>query len=175
MPKQIKLDKVSYIKGELENVDGFVLADFKGLNIKELDGLRKDVKKEGGLSKIEKNTLIQKAFEEQKIEGLDDYLKKNTIMFYSKEDALKILKSLVDYSKANKKFIIKGGYYDGKAFDEEGVKALSSLPGKKELLSMVVGSVNGVISSFVGTLNSVMTTFVGTVEALEKKKESEGK
>jgi len=170
MPKQEKVQLVESIKEKIKGIDGLVLANFKGMTVLQLDTLRRKVESEGGQSKIIKNTILEKVFESSNIKGLDSYLKENTILFYSKDDVLKILKPLADCSKANDKFIIKAGYLDGQAFDKEGVLAMSKMPGRKELLSMVVGSINGVISSFVGTLNSVLTTFVGTIEALEKKK-----
>jgi len=64
---------------------------------------------------------------------------------------------------------LKGVYFDGRFFEKKDVEALSKLPSRKELLAMVVGSLQGVISSFVGTLNGVLTTFVGTIQAIEDK------
>ncbi len=171
MPKQEKIQMVEKIKDNLIGSNGLVLADFKGLTVSELESLRKKVLKEGGSAKVIKNTLLEKAFEASNMNGMDQYLKENTIVFSSKEDILKILKVLVDYSKDHNKFSLKAGYIDGQAFNKDGVIAMSKMPSRKELLSMVAGGINSVISSFIGTLNGVMTAFVGTIEALEKKKQ----
>jgi large subunit ribosomal protein L10 len=77
---------------------------------------------------------------------------------------------VVDYAKQNEKLVLKGVYFDGQLFDKNMALELSKLPSKKELIGVVVGSIQGIISGFVGTLNSVITTFVGTIEAIEKKK-----
>ena len=169
MPKQEKIQVLDEIKVSLDGAAGLVLADFKGLSVASLEGLRKKVTKEGGTAKVVKNTLLKRALEDLNIQGLEGALKENTILFSSKEDILGILKSLANYSKENEKFILKAGYLDGQAFDKEGIVAMSKLPSKKELLAQVIGNINGVISNFVGTLNSVMTTFVGTIEAIENK------
>ncbi len=172
MPSQERIQVVEKIKENLKDINGLILADFKGLTVLELDILRKSILKEGGSSKIMKNTLLKKALEESKITGLDDYLKQNTILFSSKEDILKLLKIVVEYSKNHEKLLLKAGLIDGQAMDKESIIALSKLPSRKELISMVAGGINSVISNFIGTLNGIMTSFVGTVEALEKKKGS---
>jgi large subunit ribosomal protein L10 len=146
-----------------------VLADFKGMTVLELSTLRKKVRKDGGTSKILKNTLLSIALKENNMPGLDDHLKENTILFSSKEDTLRLLKVLADYAKENDKFKLKAGFVDGSVLDKDAVIAMSKLPSRKELLSMIVGNMSGVISSFVGTLNGIMTTFIGTIEAIEKK------
>jgi large subunit ribosomal protein L10 len=170
MPKD-KTQLTEVVKESLNGANGLVLADFKGLTVSEMETLRKKVRKEGGSAKVVKNTLLEKAFESAQIKGMEPYLKDNTIMFYSKNDILAILKSIADYSKDHSKFVLKGGYIDGMAVDKDTVVALSKLPTKKEILSMIVGNISAVVGNLVGTLNSVMTTFVGTLEALEKKKQ----
>lgn len=175
MPREEKVKALEEIKNSLNGASGIVLADFKGVSVASLDKLRTNVINDGGVSKVVKNKLLKKALEEVNMNGMDPYLKENTIMFSSKEDILKVLKALADFSKENDKFVIKAGYLDGQVFDKAGIIAMSKLPSRKELIGMVAGGINSVLASFVGTLNGVMTTFVGTVEALEKKKEQEGK
>jgi large subunit ribosomal protein L10 len=171
MPKQDKTQLTEIVKDSLAGTTGVVLADFKGLTVSEMETLRKKVRKDGGSAKVVKNTLLEKAFESAQMKGLEPYLKDNTIMFYSKGDILTVLKGIADYSKDHSKFVLKGGYIDGLAVDKDTVVALSKLPTKKELLSMIVGNISAVVGNLVGTLNGVMTTFVGTLEALEKKKQ----
>lgn len=172
MPKQDKVLKLEEIQESLKGTNGLVLANFKGMSVLELEDLRKKIEKDGGSAKVVKNKLLKKALEGANIGGMEAYLKENTLMVMSQDDILKVLKVVVDYSKTNDKFALKAGYLDGMAFDKQGVIAMSNLPSRKDLLSMVVGNINGVIANFVGTLNGVMTTFIGTVEALEKKKEN---
>lgn len=170
MAKQEKIQLVEDIKSKLGAANGLVLANYKGMTVADLETLRRKVEGEGGACKVLKNTFLEKAFEGMNVTGMEPFLKENTILFYAKEDVMRILKPIADTAKENEKFVIKGGYMEGRAFDKEGVIAMSKMPGRKELLSMIAGNVNSVISTFVGTLNSVLTTFVGTVEALEKKK-----
>lgn len=170
MPSPDKIKYVNEIKKEFEDLNGLVLADFKGLSVLEQDELRKQVDKEGGKARVIKNTLLKKAFEGTKIEGMDGFLKNNTIMFTSKDDILSLLKVITEFSKKHEKFLLKCGFLDGKAFDTEGIIAMAKLPSRKELLAQIAGGMNSVIGSFVGVLNGIMTKFLGTIEALETKK-----
>lgn len=170
MPSPDKIKFVKEIKAELDGTSGLVLADFKGLSVLEQDELRKKVDKEGGTAKVIKNTLLSKALEGSAITGLDTFLKNNTIVFSSKEDILGLLKVISAFSKTHEKFLLKGGFLDGQAFDKAGIMAMAQLPSRKELLAQIAGGMNPIIANFVGVLNGIMTSFTGTLEALEKKK-----
>jgi len=172
MIKEEKVRVLEDIKNSLKDTDGIVLADFKGMTIQEQEELRKKIEKEGGIAKVIKNTLLKKALDDSRITGMDEFLKNNTIVFISKEDVLKLIKAAAEYSKQNGKLVLKAAYMEGKALDKTGVLAMADLPSRKELLAMIAGGLNSVISKFVGTINSIMIQFVGTIEALEKKKSS---
>ncbi len=170
MPKPEKVQAVESLTKALEGSRGVVLADFKGLSVADLQGLRRKVRQEGGTAQVMKNTLIKLALDASKIPGMEPFLKDNTILFSSREDVLKVLKILSDYSKENAKFALKAGFIDGQVLDTAGVKAMAGLPSRKELLGMIAGNLNGVIANFVGTLSGMIQQLVGTVEAIEKKK-----
>jgi len=170
MPSPEKINIVREIKEEFEGINGLVLADFKGLSVPEQEELRKKVFKEGGNARVIKNTFLSKAFEGSKIADLDAHLINNTIVFTSKSDILGLLKVISAFSKNHEKFILKGGFLDGKTFDREGILAMAMLPSRKELLAQITGGMNSMIGGFVGLLNGIMTKFLGTLEAIEKKK-----
>ena len=46
---------------------------------------------------------------------------------------------VADFAKTNDKLVIRGGVYDGKALDVNGVKQLASIPSKEVLLSQLCG------------------------------------
>ena len=168
--KEKKAKLFEEVDRNLTEGSGVILADFKGLTVLELMELRKKVEKEGAIPKVVKNTILEKVFDKHQIKEYEKFTRDNTIAFFPREDFIKTLKVVVDYAKQNEKLVLKGVYFDGQLFDKKMAIELSKLPSKKELIGMVVGSIQGIISGFVGTLNSVITTFVGTIEAIEKKK-----
>ncbi len=163
--KEKKKELFTEINSYFEKGCGVIMADFKGLSVSELEEIRRKAESEGGTPKVVKNNVFEKVLEANKIKGFGEVLRNNTIAFFSQSDLLSVLKVLVKFSKENEKFLLKGVYFDGRLFEKDDIIELS----KQELLSMIVGNIEGVISSFVGTLNSVVTTFVGTIRAIEDK------
>lgn len=174
MLKADKFKLVDEVKEVLKETDGFVLADFKGLSVGELTDFRQKLRELGGYSRVVKNRLLKRAFSDSKIDGLEGYLKENTILIYAKGDIMKSLKVVADFAKENEKLKLKGGYVSGAVCDEKEVVAISKLPGQKELIAMIAGGMNAVVAKFAGTLNAIMTKFVGTVQAVEDKKKDQG-
>lgn len=173
MLKTEKAQVVEEVKEALKDSDGFVLVDFKGLNVEQVSELRVKMREQSAVSKVVKNRLLKIALKDLEVEGMDSFLKENTMLIYSKDDIVSPLKPIVDFAKENELLKIKGGYISGDVCDAEMVKAISKLPGKKELISMIAGGMNAVVSKFAGSLNAIMTQFVGVIEAVENKKKEE--
>ena len=62
---------------------------------------------------------------------------------------------------------------DGKVIDEEGVKALASLPSKEVLLAQVLGGLNAPITGFVSVLNGNIRGLAAALKAIADKKSEE--
>ena len=62
------------------------------------------------------------------MEGLEKLFVGPTAIAYSFEDPAAPAKIATKVAKGEEKFVIKGGYVDGKALDAKGVEALSKLP-----------------------------------------------
>ena len=169
----IKVEKTKVIEKftkTLEGVDGFVVANFKGMKVSEMEELRGKVRELGGDSNVIKNSLLKLSLDKLGVKGMEPYLKENTFLIYSKTDILNCLKALILFAKKNEKCQIKGGLVSNTAYDDKQVIEISKLPGKKELIAIIAGDLTAVVAQFAGVLNSLLSTFVGTVEALEKKK-----
>ncbi|MDO8987719.1 MAG: 50S ribosomal protein L10, partial [Coriobacteriia bacterium] len=64
MPTQAKGDVVAEIKERLTAAGGVIMADFRGLTVKEMQELRIRVREAGGEVKVYKNTLTEIAVRE---------------------------------------------------------------------------------------------------------------
>src|SRR5690554_5431443 len=78
MKKSEKVDQVSQIKDLVANSTGVFLVDFHGVNVEDVNQLRREFRKEGTTYKVFKNTLLKRALEEQG--GYDALLNKLTGM-----------------------------------------------------------------------------------------------
>ncbi len=169
LKKSDKITIVDKLSTDLKEMDGFALVSFKGLTMAATVKLKEELRAVNAFAKVYKNRLLKIALQNNKIEGVDPYLKKSTMFISSKTDFLNALKVLVNFAKDNEQISMKGGVVSGMAYGEQQIIEISKLPGQKELVAMIAGALNGVVGKFAGVLNAILTKFVGTIEAVEKK------
>jgi large subunit ribosomal protein L10 len=152
---------------------GFILSNISNIKASEIDTLRKNMRRAGSKYMVLKNRLAQRALKDAGIEGLDDVFleKKVTGLGVVEDDPVQVTKIMVDFAKKNKGFELTKGYYEGQVLTGERIKELSELPGKEQLIAMVVGMLNGPITNFVGLLSSLLKSLMHAINAIKEKKE----
>ena len=90
------------------------------------------------------------------------YLSGPTAIALIKEDANESAKVLFDFAKDAPALIVKGAWVEGELYDAAKIEALSKLPGKKQLIAMLMSAINGPARKLAGTLQAY-------VEKLEKE------
>jgi large subunit ribosomal protein L10 len=114
-----------------------VLADYRGVDVAEINAFRRLLEKSGVDYTVVKNTLAKRAITGTELEGLGDHLIGMTGWITSGEDPIAAAKALRDATKGlekDEKFVIKGGYFDGDVLDAAAVKKIADLPSREELL-----------------------------------------
>lgn len=130
--KQLVIDE---IKEKVENSNGIVLFDYRGLTdaeIKELKHLLRDVDSE---YKVYKNTLIQRALNDLNID-IHDHLNGPSAVAFSK-DQIAPIKVLANFMKKHKAVTLKVGLVDGEVTTEEELNSLATIPSREGLLTML--------------------------------------
>lgn len=163
---------VADIQEKIAASQSVVLYDYRGLTVLEVTQLRDKMRQAGVEYRVLKNTMVQRAAENLKIEGLEEYLHGPTAVAFGLNDPVAPAKILSDFIKAAKKTEIKGGILAGKVVSEAGVKNLAELPSKEELLSKMLGSLNAPIQGLVMVLSGVMRNFVCALNAIKEQKEA---
>jgi len=62
---------------------------------------------------------------------------------------------LFDFAKENPALVIKGALIGGEVFDPAKIEAFAKLPGKKELISMLMSAMQATTSKLARTLQAV--------------------
>lgn len=151
---EAKKAKVAAIKDTFDNANSTVIVDARGLTVEEDTELRQALRKEGVKYQVLKNTLLTKAVEGTEMEGLKAMLKGPTAVATS-EDYTAAAKVLSDFAKKFQNLEIKGGYCDGEVLDVKGVEKLANVPGKEQLLSMLLSALTGNIRGFAVAVKAV--------------------
>ena len=91
-----------------------------------------------------------------KIADVSGYLLGPTAVALAGEDVNAVAKILFDFAKETPALVIKGGLIDGEIYDAKKMEAFSKLPGKKELISMLMSAMLGNTSKLARTLQAVV-------------------
>jgi large subunit ribosomal protein L10 len=170
--QQHKVDALEAIKAKLgENTD-FIFTDYRGLTVEQITDLRGKLREKSAEYRVMKNRYAKLAFEQLEMGGVSQFLVGPTAIALLKDDSPAIAKILVDYAK-DAPIDVKGSWIDGQLFTAAQTEALSSLPGREQLLAMLMSAMNAPLQNFVFALNGVTTKLVRTVQAIADKKASE--
>src|SRR5215471_9916851 len=177
MEKVVKEENISALKVDLAKATSLVLADFRGISAKSDTSLRREFRSLGCRYQVVKNTLLGIAVKGTAMEGIEKMLAGPTAIAYSFEDPAAPAKVATKVAKAEEKFVIKGGYVDGKALDQKGVEALSRLPGKDELRATFLATLLAVPQNFLRLTTAAQQSFMHLLAARESalSEQKEGK
>ena len=148
-----------------------LMVDYKGLDVKALTKLRKEMREAGFEFKVAKNTLFKKASEKTDSKDLADFFKGPNAIAFSNSDPISPAKILVDFAKNNEKLEIKVAAMNGKLLTADDVKKLASMPSRQELLAQFLSVLNAVPTSFVRVISGVQQNFLNVLNAVKDKKE----
>ena len=135
-----------------------VVVSYNGISVADDTKLRKELRDAGVEYTVVKNTMLRLAVKGTKYEALAECFKGDTAIAISPEDpaaAARILCKFADADKT-KRFTVKGGFCDGQVMDAEGVRSLSTMPNREGLLSMLAGSLSGIIGGLAVSLQAII-------------------
>ena len=158
---QGKDQAVVEITAKLRESSCSVIADYRGLNVKQVTELRKQLREANIEFQVLKNSLVRRATASAELTELDAVLAGPTAIAFSKEDAVAPAKILADFAKKNDALKLKGGVVEGQVFNADQIKALADLPSREGLLSMLLS-----------VLQAPMRNFALAVKAVAEKQEA---
>ena len=138
MSKEAKKNYVEEMKKNFTDNESVMIARYQGLNVNELDALRKELREKGILFKITKNKITKIALKETSKKDLEKYFSGPTAAAIS-SDPISTAKILTKFSKSNDKLKIVAGFMDGKVLDEKEVSVIATLPTLEEARAKIVG------------------------------------
>lgn len=154
MPTQEKVTAVEDLKSRFDGVKTVVLTEYRGLTVRELSELRKQLRAVSAEYKVVKNRLARLAIKSSALEGLGTHLKGPTAVIFSKQDPVAVAKALHAFARAHQLLAIKAGYVEGQMLPPPGLKALADLPSREALRAQLVGAIQGGLATLVGLISA---------------------
>lgn len=168
--KEQKKKLVKELSQKLKDSKATVFSDFKGMNVKDMTILRKELREKGIDFQVLKKTLLGVALKKVSLEMDTKKLEGQIAVAISSQDEVDAAKIIAKNSKSKKNLKIVGGLLGLKALSKEEVLALSKLPSKEELLAKLVGTINAPVSGLVNVLAGNLRGLVQTLKAIGEKK-----
>ena len=167
---EAKKQVVEEIKAKIQAAKSIVLVNYKGLTVAQDTEFRTEFRKVGCEYKVLKNTLVRKAFNELGVTLFDEDLNGPTAIAFGADETAAAKVAVKACEKFNDAISIKSAYVDGQYVDLNGVKPLSKMPSREELIAKLLGSLNSPVSGLVGVLSGVSRKLVIALNAISEKK-----
>ena len=166
MLKREKERVVADLVERLRSSDTLIVADYRGLTMPEIDGVRTEVLKHGARFTVVKNTLTKRAAEEAGVPELVELLDGPTaIAFVGEGDMVGVAKALNDTARQTKILTVRGGILQGKPMSADQVRDLASLPPAEVLRGQVLGAIVAPLNAIAGLINAPLQDLVGLIDA----------
>jgi len=165
-PRPEKVAVVDEVREKLTDADAALLTEYRGLSVKQLAELRRQLRPAGGEYKIYKNTLVRLAAREVVEDRLDPFLSGPTAITFVRGDAAAVAKMLRDYAKGHQALVLKGGLLGEKVVSATDIEALADLPPRDVLLAQLAGALQAPLVKLAGLLQALPRNFAYGLAAL---------
>lgn len=169
-----KAASIGALKEAFSVSEDFVFADYRGLTVEQITALRKQLRAKEARFKVIKNNFARIAFEQLSAPDVSSYLTGPTAVTIAPKDANEVAKVLFDFAKETPALHVKGGLVGKTVYNAAQVEAFSKLPGRLELISMLMSVMNAPARNLAAALNDINARLVRTVKAVADKKAEGG-
>lgn len=157
---------------KLRRSQAVIVTEYRGLTVKQLQPLRRELRAADSEIVVSKNTLMARALRDLGMPAPESLLSGPTAVAFCFGDLAAPAKVLSKYVRDTKILVLRGGMIGQSVFDETGVQALSELPGKEQMRAKVVGvlqsPLSGLVNVLAGPVRGLMTVLHARVSQLEQ-------
>jgi len=168
--QESKTKAIGELKESLSVAQDFIFTDYRGLTVEQITSLRKQLRTKDVEYTVVKNNFARIAFEQMGTPDVSSYLVGPTAVAITPKDANEVAKIFFDFLKEVPALKVKGALIGDTVYDSAKTEAFSKLPGRMELISMLMSVMNGPARNLVTALNDVPSRLVRTVKAVADQK-----
>jgi large subunit ribosomal protein L10 len=154
MPKTEKVEKVKELTAEFTSASGAVLADYRGLSVKDATQLRRGLHDADARFVVAKNTLARLAAKGAGLDELLPMLEGPTAIAFMRGDAVAGAKIVLEMSKRFPALQVKGALVDGMVMSEEQARSLATLESREVSLGKIAGMLQAPLARMIFLLQA---------------------
>ena len=158
---------VGELTERLRAAETLIVADYRGLSTKDLQGLRRELAQHGARLTIVKNTLTRRAAEAAGAEAVLALLEGPSALAFveSDGDPVAVAKALRETARTTRVLEVRGGLLEGRELTGDDIERLATLPPLEALHGQVLAAIVAPLNAIVGLVNAPLQGLVGLVEA----------
>ena len=169
MPTQVKAETVEKLKQRLGTAKTAVLTEYRGLTVRQLSDLRRQLRAASAEYKVVKNRLARLAVKDSPLGELGPHLKGPTGLVLTQRDPVGVAKALATFARTTPALAIKVGMVEGRVLGPEQLRALADLPSREALRAQIVGAIQGPLGQLVTLLTAPQGELCRVLEARSKQ------
>jgi len=170
MPNKKNIQQVEELTKKLDQAKAVYFTDYLGLDVGSLTQLRSEFFNNSVEYYVAKNTLVKIAAENNKIEGLNEFLTGPTAMAISYDEPTAPAKIIKEFAKKFEKPTVKGMLFDGEVLDGSKFNRIADMPSREQLIATLAASLQSPMVKLAVVLNATMQNFVSVLNNLKEKK-----
>jgi len=140
MPNKKNIQQVEELTKKLDQAKAVYFTDYLGLDVGSLTQLRSEFFNNSVEYYVAKNTLVKIAAENNKIEGLNEFLTGPTAMAISYDEPTTPAKIIKEFAKKFEKPTVKGMLFDGEILDGSIFDKIADMPSREQLVATLAVS-----------------------------------
>jgi large subunit ribosomal protein L10 len=167
--KQAVVSEVAEVAASAHSV---IAAEYQGLTVGEMEGLRVAAREANVYVKVIKNTLARRAFDGTDYDCMADSLQGQLVFAFSLEEPGSAARVIKDFAGKNDKLVVKLVAFGGQLLEPSEIKRLADLPTRDQALSMLMAVMKAPVEKLARTVNEVPGKLVRTVAAIRDSKQA---
>lgn len=163
---------VSEVAAVAKQAISLIAAEYSGLTVAQLTGLRKSARQSGVYMRVVRNTLARRALEGTQFACMQPTLVGPLLLAFSTEDPGAAARLIRDFAKDNEKLKVKALAIDSQLLPPEGLSKLANLPTRDEAIAQLMSVMKAPITKLVRTMAEPHAKLVRTIAAIRDAKQS---
>lgn len=172
----LKLEDKKAIVNEVSDVAkhavSLIAAEYCGLTVGKMTGLRKSARENGVYLRVIRNTLARRALADTQFACMHDALVGPLILAFSKEDPGAGARLLKEFAKDNELLKVTAVAIDNQLLSAEYLNKLASLPTRDQAIAQLMSVMLAPITQLVRTMAEPQAKLVRTLAAIRDAKQS---
>ncbi len=165
-----KEEIVNNYRKSFSQTPSFLLINFKGAKVLELEQLRTKLRNSNTKLSVVKNNLLKKASKDTDLEMLFSDTKGETAIAFLGENYIEATKTFVEIEKDYPSLAIKLGFIEGKHLNKNELEVISKLPAREVLIAQLLSVLNQSLIDFLNISKAIPRQLVNLLNNLKDKK-----